>query len=270
MTTATAKWIHLTDTHLIAGSELFGLDPRARLQMAVDSINKNFADADLCMISGDLTHLGEIDAFKDVKKVLSGLKMPWHPLLGNHDDRDHFAEVFEDCLSPENGFLNFTLATPKGRIIALDTLQAGTAAGVLCETRLKWLDNQLKQAADSFDPVYIFMHHAPVNVGVEALDRIKLENPDAFAGVLSGYNHIRHIFFGHLHRPCHGSWRGIPFSTVYGTSHQTALKLDKDTPLYTSLEDAAYAVVLVTDEDVIVHNHAFMQEDRAFPYDRNG
>jgi len=36
------------------------------------------------------------------------------------------------------------------------------------------------------------------------------------------------------------------------------------------LTGKAGPVVLVTDEDVVVHNHTFLQKDRAFPCDRNG
>jgi len=261
------KWIHLTDTHLIDGPELFGLNPASRLQVAVDSINKNFSDADLCMVSGDLTHFGERRAFKNFKKIMDQMAIPWYPMLGNHDDRGHFSSVFKEFVSPQNGFVNFTINTTQGRIIALDTLAPKTASGVLCRTRLTWLEHELAAARDAGDAVYIFMHHAPIDVGVDAMDAIKLENVEDFADVVQQYECIRHIFFGHLHRPCHGSWRGIPFSTVYGTAHQTALKLESGTPLYSSHEDPAYAVILINADDVVIHNYSFLQEDRSFLYD---
>jgi len=267
MKNTAVKWIHLTDTHLIDGPELFGLNPTSRLQAAVDSINKNFSDADLCMVSGDLTHFGELAAFAGFKKIMDQMVIPWYPMLGNHDDRDHFSSVFKDVVSLENGFLNFTVNTAQGRIIALDTLASGTASGELCVARLTWLQHQLNAARAAGDAVYIFMHHAPVDVGVDAMDAIKLKNVEDFAGIVLQYDCIRHIFFGHLHRPCHGSWRGIPFSTVYGTSHQTALKLEPGAPLYSSHEDPAYAVVLINADDVVIHNYSFLQEDRSFLYD---
>ena len=54
------KFIHLTDTHIIPKPQtLFGVNVHKNLQRAVDSINKNFNDAALCMITGDLAHWGE-------------------------------------------------------------------------------------------------------------------------------------------------------------------------------------------------------------------
>lgn len=46
------KLIHLTDTHFVRpGLRLFGLDPQARLDAAVDDINTHHANADLVVIT---------------------------------------------------------------------------------------------------------------------------------------------------------------------------------------------------------------------------
>ena len=51
------KFIHLTDTNLtLPGNTLYDLNPLTRLQAAVESINSEHADADFCVITGDLTH----------------------------------------------------------------------------------------------------------------------------------------------------------------------------------------------------------------------
>ena len=112
------------------------------------------------------------------------------------------------------------------------------------------------------------MHHAPMVVGIEEMDRIRLRNSDDFVAVIEGFNKIRHLFFGHLHRACHGSWLGIPFSTVRAVAHQIALNLKPAAPLFGSGENPAYAVVLVSDEAVVIHDHSYLEEDNIFPYDR--
>jgi 3',5'-cyclic AMP phosphodiesterase CpdA len=51
------KFIHLTDTHVIGGDDmLFGANPRRRLELAVESISMDHADAAFVVITGDLTH----------------------------------------------------------------------------------------------------------------------------------------------------------------------------------------------------------------------
>ena len=263
------KFIHLTDPHLIEGDErLFGVDVKANLVAAVASINAKHADAELCVLTGDLTHWGQHAAFEDLRSIMNDLAMPWYPILGNHDDRDVFRQVFADAPDDGNGFVQYTLDTSAGRFVLLDTLEAGTAGGVLCRDRLDWLKVQLDAARRDGVAVYLFMHHAPMMVGIARLDRIALQDPDAFAEIVNGNPDIRHLFFGHLHRACHGSWRGIPFSTLKATAHQMALDTDPQAPLTCSLENPAYAVVLIGTDGVVVHDHSFLEESRVFEYDR--
>ena len=50
------KIIQITDTHLMQrGTELLGLNPYERLDACIASIIEFHADAELCIITGDLT-----------------------------------------------------------------------------------------------------------------------------------------------------------------------------------------------------------------------
>ena len=52
------KFIHLTDTHVIGGDDLlFGANPRRRLELAVESIATDHADAAFVVITGDLSQI---------------------------------------------------------------------------------------------------------------------------------------------------------------------------------------------------------------------
>ena len=65
------KLIHVTDTHFVKpGEMLLGLDPKARLDAAIADINRHHADADLAVITGDLTHWGHREAFENLKESL--------------------------------------------------------------------------------------------------------------------------------------------------------------------------------------------------------
>jgi len=263
------KFIHLTDPHMIAAPQrLYGLDLHERLGAAVASINRNFADADLCMITGDLAHWGEAAAYGELREILDGLEMPWHVLIGNHDERQTMQAAFPDAAWQEDGFLQYTFETPAGVFIALDTLNDGRNAGLLCEARLRWLRDRLLVTQSQGRDVFLFMHHAPFDIGIHGMNLIGLQNPEDLIAVLQGFKHVRHLFFGHLHRTCHGSWRGITFSTVKATAHQVGLVLDETTPLRCTLENPAYAVVVVGNESVVVHDHSYLEEDTIFDYER--
>jgi hypothetical protein len=75
---------------------------------------------------------------------------------------------------------------------------------------------------------------------------------------------IRHMFHGHLHRPLGGSWLGIPFTSLRGTSHQVALDLSERDSTPGSHEPPAYALVRVSEESVVVHAHDFLDQTGNF------
>ncbi len=260
------KLIHLTDTHFVPrGETLYGGDPRIVLEAAVADINKHHRDADLVCITGDLTHWGEPEAFESLAEVLSPLKPPLQLMLGNHDDRPTFAQHFPDQRRDENGFVQSVLKTAQGHLIFLDTNLDGTHAGWYCEVRRKWLAAQLKIAEAEDAPVFLFMHHPPFPIGLAPLDRISLQEPEAFAATIGPYaTRIRHLFFGHIHRPLSGNWKGISVSSLRAMNHQCWLDLEAETAIAGSFEPPAYAVVLIGDDSVVIHTHDFLDKSRKF------
>ena len=92
------------------------------------------------------------------------------------------------------------------------------------------------------------------------MDRIKLADDAAFAEVVAEADNIRHIFFGHLHRPVSGSWRGIPFSGVRSTVHQVKLDLREGDKVRYSEAGPQYAVILLDDAQTTVHLHDYLTE----------
>ncbi|MBK8763685.1 MAG: phosphodiesterase [Burkholderiaceae bacterium] len=258
------KWIHLTDTHLVPpGQLLYGSDPQARVHAAVSSIAAEHPDAQFCLVTGDLAHLGEPSAYVALQRALAELPMPVHLLIGNHDDRVAFRETFLGAPVDDSGYVQQVMRFGSGLMLMLDTNEPGVAHGVYCARRLKWLAAQLQFSRD--EPLWIAMHHPPFDVGLPSMDAIGLRDAQAFAEVLAPHRHrVRHLFFGHVHRPISGSWQGIPFSTVRATNHQVALDLHLAHEIPGSFEPPAYAVVLVDPHQTLVHNHDFLDDSRRF------
>jgi 3',5'-cyclic AMP phosphodiesterase CpdA len=265
------KLIHLTDTHLVEpGSKLYGLDPKARLDAAIQDINRHHADAVLAVVTGDLTHWGEVSAYRSFLHSMHGLNVPYVALVGNHDRRGVCLEVLSAAPRDAHGFVQGWRDTARGRLLFLDTLDERSHAGQLCERRLAWAARALAEAPAE-KPLYLFMHHPPFEVGVHMMDRIALSDRAAFAEVIrSQRGRIRHLFFGHVHRPISGSWMGIPFSTLRGTNHQVWFDLSPLAPHLTSHEPPAYAVVLIGEETVVVHNHDYLDSSPRFPFFKPG
>ena len=245
------KIILVSDLHLVApGETLFGMDPLRGLETCIADINRTHADADLVVFAGDLTNDGEAAAYEALAERVAHLAPPHRFMMGNHDDRARFLRMLPQP-ADEDGFVQSSVDIDGARIILLDTLWPGHVAGLLCDARLKWLDRRLGATAKAL----IFLHHPPFRLGIPALDECRLSEPDRLLSLIRKHGNVRHLFAGHVHRLAHGSWQGIPFTTVRGTNHQSALRLDG--PHEVSFESPAYGVVLVDRDEVIVHTQEF-------------
>ena len=255
------KLLQVTDTHLVEeGATIYGIDPAARLEACVAHINAHHADARLCVLSGDLTNEGTPGAYRALKAILDRLEVPYHLMAGNHDDRATLAAAFPDTPLDQNGFVQYALETPAGRLLMLDTVKPGDHGGRFCQLRAAWLGERLAEAGN--DPVYVFMHHPPFPIGLPSMDRMALDDPAPFAAAVAGRANIRHIFFGHVHRPVSGSWRGIAFSALPSTVHQVALDLETVSPVPKTREPPAYGVILIEPERTLVHVSPFLDDAR--------
>jgi len=260
----------LTDLHLLPpGEQLYGRDPAIHLRAAVDHMLANHGPGSLApvawvVLTGDLSHHGMPEAYRLLREELARLPMPSYCLLGNHDDRANFRSVFPDAAVDPNGFIQQEIATPFGRILALDTHEPGKISGRLCQQRLDWLAGRL---ATRDDDVFLAMHHTPARIHVPKLDKVGMENPDALWEVLAPHKgRIRHLLHGHVHRPIAGSWRGIPLSCPRAVAaQQFTLDFRPEADGEGTYAPPAYGYLAITDDAVIAHTQEFMTAYESFP-----
>ncbi len=250
------KFIHFTDTHLVNPvGRLHDLNPEVRFKSCIESINRSHADAECCVVTGDLADCGEDEAYELFAQQIRGFNLPCHLLVGNHDNREKFTQYFPQVPVDHDGFVQYVVKTSVGVFVMLDTVVTGSPAGAYCETRQAWLRDTL--AAHNYEPVYLFMVHPPFDIHLPSIDRIGLADKPDFAEAVRPYKNIRHLFFGHAHRPISGSWRGIPFSTLRGTNHQVDLNFVSEKIKFVD-EPPEYSVVFLSDETIVVHTHSYM------------
>ena len=193
------KFIHVTDRHLGApGEQLWDNDPFERFDACLQDIETHHSDAAFCFISGDLTDRGDPRAYQALKTRLATFPITTVLMLGNHDARQNYFDVFQDAPADANGFAQQALGIGSRRFLFLDTVSEPlNSAGWYCADRQAWLREQIGSAPGD---IYIAMHHPPFDIDIKYMDRIKLEQHEAFAGLVAGNSSIRHIFFGHVHR----------------------------------------------------------------------
>jgi 3',5'-cyclic AMP phosphodiesterase CpdA len=203
---------HLSDTHFLAGGAKLGgvADTVATLTRALAQLERFGGPLDAIVITGDLTDLGEADAYQRLKALVVpaaqrlGARLCW--VTGNHDDRatervELLSEVSADtpiCKAWQLGDL---------RIIAIDSTVPGHHHGEISAPQLEWLREKL--AIPSPAGTLLALHHAPIPSPVALMDVLELQNQDELAAVLEGSD-VRAILGGHLHYPTTTVFHGIP------------------------------------------------------------
>ena len=195
--------------------------------------------------------------------MLDTLVIPYHLLLGNHDDRTNFKRVFPETPADESGFIQYVIETEAGAFVMIDTMEAEAPEGVYCDFRFAWLERQLQTLTGH--PVYLFLHHPPFDIGIRSLDESRLPDPDRLAQLIDAHGAVRYLFYGHVHRAVWGSWNGIPTSALPGTNHQVGLTLGGSPEMLGTHERPAYGVVLIERGCVNVHLRDFIDESPRFP-----
>ncbi|EPE93904.1 3',5'-cyclic-nucleotide phosphodiesterase (plasmid) [Rhizobium grahamii CCGE 502] len=245
------KLIHLTDLHLMApGKTLYGFDPAARLRTVIATINNEHADADLCVITGDLTDEGDAAAYQLLRDILQDLRVPHRLLLGNHDHRANFLRVFPDATIDARGFVQSVLDVPAGRLIFLDTLVTDHGHGSLGCGRFEWLLERLAEEPNR--PSYVFCHHPLQSVGLPHFAPHITLVPRNAVGPLVKTGSVRHIFCGHVHVDVGGTWQGVPFSASRGVAHQIIPHLERRDARFVN-DAPAFNVALIRDDSVLIN-----------------
>ena len=250
------KFIVMSDLHIVdEGDTSHGLDTFLRLEQAVAHINARHPDADFCVLGGDLADLGFKGAdqpYARLRKLLDGLDVPCHLTIGNHDSRDLFLAEFGTEMRAETGCIDKVVDHKGYRTILLDSAVEGdehSHGGQLSAVQLDWLKARL----DEHDgPVVVILHHHanPLHVRV---DRIILENGEAFARILKGHGDVRQIIAGHVHFTSCGLWHGLPFTTIAGCHYNVTVPLESGAKVDRLWGPGQMAVVLGDAAQTLVH-----------------
>ncbi len=256
-----------TDIHFTTAQPENGIDPVERFVTGLRHAIRFVPDIDHVVITGDLTNRGDLPSYQLLRKTLEEHETPVHLMIGNHDNRENFLEVFPETPIDDNQFVQRILDTPHGRLVFLDTLDAPpydyprSHRGFMCDKRLAWFDTRLEEAGKQ--GCIVFMHHHPHPVGFRAMDTINLTNGDAFYAIAKKHGNVRHISCGHVHRTISGSHHGIPFSLFKSTVGQMPMTFESMNFQIETDEPPAYGIIDITEDSIIVHTEDFGLTDLA-------
>jgi len=243
------KILWMSDPHFQNAGTIRGLDPRVRLDAALDHANTHYPDAECIVMSGDLVGDDIEGDYAAIANRFTASKLPVFPMVGNNDHREAFLETFALPRKALSGFAQYQVELPEARIICLDTHKPGVHSGELCSQRLNWLQDALAQG-----PALVFMHHHPLPLGLPKQDEIMLENASGFLDLIGNAGTVRHLCMGHVHRTTCGSVRGVPFTSLGSLAFQAppprpawdwdSFRAAEEAPSYAVIDLSAEAVTM--------------------------
>jgi 3',5'-cyclic AMP phosphodiesterase CpdA len=259
------KIVQITDTHLLGvdRANVYGTNPAHRLSRAIKSINSFHDDAAFIAITGDLADKASKEAYTLLKKIIKKAKTPVYPIVGNHDNRDFFAQVFPEYMNSD-GFVQYVKQSHGKVFLFLDTLVDGKRYGKLCSKRMMWLESMLEKYKEK--PICLFMHHHPVDSGLYEMDNLaNFRSAKAFWKLLDKYDNVRHIAFGHLHRIMSVNRGTVGLHSTRSTTFQVSYQPKSKLEYLTNKEKPTYAIMEVLRNNVVrVHHHEYFDEKRYY------
>lgn len=192
---------------------------RAVLARIVASPNR----PDMLIMTGDLVEFGDAESYARLAEAVSVCPFPVYPMTGNHDLRQPLLDAFPGTPS-HDGFVQYAIEQDGLRLILLDTMEPGRHGGAFCEARAAWLKAELAAHPDT--PTFIAMHHPPFESGITWLDGDAREPwMVRFADAIAGFDQLRAIVSGHLHRNVHTLWNGLSLTVCASTAPLVGLDL---------------------------------------------
>src|SRR5690606_25267441 len=109
------------------------------------------------------------------------------------------------------------------QFLALDSQIPGQVPGRIDDRQMRWIETRISARPDA--PTIVFVHHPPIETGIDWLDPHRIANGEELIELL-GKGNVQRIFFGHVHMPMTLSAGSILCSsapsTCYGFSDAIA------------------------------------------------
>lgn len=269
----TTLLLQLSDLHIREPGKLaYGrIETAPYLKRAIDSILRLPQQPDAVVITGDLTDFGRAAEYDHLRDLLKPLCMQVYLMPGNHDDREQLRVSFPDhSYLGSSEFIQFNRSIGDLQLIAVDTVDTGSSAGVICKKRLGWLEKELQTHTSK--PVIIAMHHPPFQTMIGHMDDIGLlQGADELQTLVAQYPNVERIICGHLHRSIQTRFGGSIAMTAPSPAHQVCLDLSPDAESLWALEPPGFVLhALRPDGGLVSHTVAIGQYDGPYHFHESG
>lgn len=230
------RLIQLTDTHLYgdADGELRGIKTYPALMAAIKHARAHHWPCDGILATGDLVQ-DDPTGYPRFRSTFAELGVPVYCIPGNHDEPVEMRKNLQGAPFQLGGIARW--ANWFG--VMLDSYLPRSASGRLSAESLEALDAALTEHAGLHG--LVCLHHHPVHMGSEWLDRVGLQNAEEFFAVLDRHKNVRAVLWGHVHQMHDGMRNGVHMLSAPSTCAQflprsSAFAIDRRPPGYRWLE----------------------------------
>jgi len=212
--------LQLTDLHLLADEEgtVNQVPTRKALVEVIATCRATGLNFDHLILTGDLAHDEARDTYRVLRDLVTPLGIPFQIIPGNHDCRRFIREAFPEFPGSADEPITFSVPAGSWRLIGIDSQIPGISAGEVNPDQLEWLRNELEKHADA--PTLVFVHHPPLPIESEWVQRMGLRNQDKVLKILQAAPQVRAISSGHIHRAASIRAGGIDVFCTPSTAYQ--------------------------------------------------
>lgn len=212
------RWAFLADTHIPedVNDNYRAFYPYQNLQNVVPQIISDAPDG--VVIAGDLARLtGRLGDYANLKELLSPVaeRTPVFMALGNHDNRENFAKVFDKTPGEKHRIKGKHVAVVNKapvRLIILDSLlYTNKVPGLLGKAQRQWLEDYLKNCDDT--PTILCFHHTLGDGDGDLLDVPRL------LSIVKPIRKVKAIVYGHSHAYGFSEFDGIHLINLPATGY---------------------------------------------------
>ena len=217
----------MSDLHLTKdGCPIWETNTMEHFNRSIDVI-RGMKDIDAIVVTGDISNDGSEWTYKYADRLFSSLGIPTFCCPGNHDSLKVMLEEYNPSFSkvlPQSCIIDgWNLILLNSVIQDDEDPNQNKARGFLSEASLNYMIQKLEEGF----PSIIALHHPPLEPG-GWLNRKLLDNRDDFNKIISLYDNVKLVIYGHIHY----------FTNVlkghvrYCSSSSVGFAFDKDLPKF--------------------------------------
>jgi len=216
------RLIQISDPHLFADStkKFLGVNT-AESFVEVVKLVANTEKADLVILTGDLAQDCSRAAYEYALNVCQIFSCPVYWLAGNHDAPLLMQEVFMHSKIANDKYIK----RANWQFILLNSHYPTHVEGSLAVSELDFLEACVEKDKQKY--AWVFLHHHPLPLQSEWLDRSQLVNSEALWQSVTKYPQIKGLACGHVHQEYATEYQGIALVTAPATSIQFLPRSEK-------------------------------------------